>query len=136
MARRRAETGDERQAELFSASDPEPGPTAVKRAPRERSLERARLDGSEPPYPAKVTVEELVARLSQRELEGLAAGLDDEQLASLVLGSVRALKRRLARSVRGPRGARSRGAGALERAARRLVEELREETEADHDAWG
>lgn len=131
MTRRRAESGDERQAELFGAPEPEPRPNAAVRPPSRKSPpEPPRLGGRAAPPPAELGFEERVAKLSQRELESLAGALNDEQLAALVLGSVRALRRRL---VHGSRETGSRGAGVLERAARRLVEELSEETEADHD---
>ena len=76
--------------------------------------------------------ERVNTRLSQQDLEELVADLPDEHLAHLVLAAVRALKRRLAQSSRGRGHTKSR-ANPLERAARRLAEELRSEAAGEYD---
>jgi hypothetical protein len=73
---------------------------------------------------AETSLVDLAARATPSELDQLVAALPDEGLAHLALASVRALRRRLART--GASGTRGRKglAGALERAARQLAAEL------------
>ncbi len=117
---------DQRQADFFGA----PAPTPV--APEQRPTPKPKPKRQPPPSDIKEasfdSIDVLAARLSRTEWNELVAGLPDEDLAHLVIATVRQLRRRLARS----RGRSGKGcASALERSAQQLIAELGGQGEGD-----
>jgi hypothetical protein len=125
-------TKDARQADFFGA--PEPTPIASPPRPVQQTKPSQTTTRSLPPpsrsiQPEQDSLDDLAAHLSPAELSQLVAALPDPALAHLVIATVRQLRRRLARTSRhaDTRSVRS----PLERAARQLIEELREQGDDD-----
>src|SRR5688572_5734861 len=101
---------DERQSELFGDDIRRTQPSA--RVPRRQEGRRTgRAGGADMPSGpaashAETSLVDLAARATPSELDQLVAALPDEGLAHLALASVRALRRRLART--GASGTRGR----------------------------
>lgn len=120
----RGPKADERQADLFGQVPPassargarhsrqaKAGPDSKSQLPTEENERFSRPDG----------LDVQLARLSQAELNDLAAALPDPALAHLVVIAVREIRRRLGRI---SRQAGKRRGSVLERATQQLVAEL------------
>lgn len=126
---RRPET-DRRQADFFGT--PAPTPVAPEQRPTPKPKPKPETKRQPPPPDIKEasfdSIDVLAARLSHTEWNELVAGLPDEDLAHLVVATVRQLRRRLARS----RGRSGKGrTSALERSAHQLIAELGGQGEGD-----
>lgn len=129
--RQQAVTGkrdaDDRQQSLFGipAETPPLSATATPKPRPDPKAARVRTQPTAPP-PEDVEPEHdrlpgQLARLSAPELRALVETLPDEALASMILATIRQLKRRLAKNSRNGQKGR---ASALDRAAQQLMVEL------------
>ena len=126
---RRPET-DRRQADFFGV--PTLTPVAPEQRPTPKPKPKPETKRQPPPSDIKETssdnIDVLAARLSRTEWNELVAGLPDDDLAHLVIATVRQLRRRLACS----RGRSGKGrTSALERSAHQLIAELGGQGEGD-----
>lgn len=119
---------DQRQADFFGA------PALTPVAPEQRPAPKPKPKPKRQPPPSDIKeasfdgIDVLAARLSHTEWNELVARLPDEDLAHLVVATVRQLRRRLARS----RGRSGKGrTSALERSAHQLIAELGGQGEGD-----
>lgn len=124
MTKRRVR--DERQAELFSLPEPPPPPVKVVRQPKRPTVVEVAPDPA-----AETAIEEMIARLTQREVEDLARGLPDESLAYVALAGARELLRRLGKSSAQHRPRSARGGTSIEHAVRQIAAALAEGTSSD-----
>jgi hypothetical protein len=115
---------DERQADLFGQVPPASsasGPRHSRQArPRPDSKSQLPTEDNER-FSQPDSLDVKVARLSQAELNDLAAALPDPALAHLVIIAVREIRRRLGRI---SRHAGKRRSSVLERATQQLIAEL------------
>ena len=119
---------DARQADFFGIPSSEltvPDARLTRKNKPSQKIARASLLSANNERIEQDSLEILAARLSPAELNELVAALPDVALGHLVIVTVRQLRRRLARNNR--EGGKHRSSIHLERAARQLIVELREE---------
>ena len=93
-----------------------------RRAGRPRQEPEEAPEKPTPPVPVEITVDELAEKLTTADLDALVSALPDEALGHIVLAGLRQLRRRHGRKAgQGSRGAKGRGASALESIAREVA---------------
>lgn len=118
---------DARQADFFGAPASKRAASDQGSRWNDKPVQKAR-----PPLPPQETdrleidnLDTLATRLSPADLNDLVAAMPDNALAHLVIVTVRQLRRRLVRHIQHPK--EHRVSSPLERAARQLIAEWRED---------